>query len=491
MGKRTNTQKNRTHKGGRFIDAGGFGCTFAFPPLPCWDPRGGPATRRSPDQISKLMYQLPAQEAVLKNRMFRHIDPTQKYFISTSDTDRCRPDLGATDPSDQLDKCHLNTSKPVDLLFFEFGGTSLEKLTLSANEYVPFFKSLYNILEGMTLAHSQDIVHHDIKPGNIVTRALPSGKFQTRIIDFDLANDLKSITFTKLAHLDRQYLFYPFEAIFVNRANYTHFFPTGYVSQYKRTQTSNQLRQVLKQWYDIFQGDYVKGFVLGNGQPFSHKRQQQIGFTLYDSIYKPTLSLISTSLKDYLKSIDVYMMGYTLGLVLNKFFNCVMVCEDKAAGVYKIAFKIVTPQGWTYLYTDEVVANGFSQEAQTWFQNLESWVLIPYAQMVEKMTSWDLTKRLTMDEARYRYGQLLLSMEMFFTEDKITQFLEPLGAVKLKAQPVLPDVPSPLEKIQVSPASPNTNRPYQIPPTNLRKIATNLFEGGKRRRKTQKKRGRK
>ena len=314
--------KNRTHKGGRFIDKGGFGCTFAFPPLPCWDPSGGPAVRRSSDQISKLMYQLPAQEAILKNRMFRKIDPTQKHFISTSDTDRCRPDLGATDPSDQLDKCHLNTSKPLDLLFFEFGGTSLEKLTLSAKEYAPFFKSLYNILEGMTLAHANDIVHHDIKPGNIITRALPSGEFQTRVIDFDLANDLKGITLSKLSHLDSQYIFYPFETIFVNPNNERYFFPKARMPGAYLTQMQTQFRQTIKNWYTMFSGDYIKGFVLGNKQPFSESRQQQIGFTDYYTTYEPKLTLLRTNTNVYLKSIDVYMLGYTLGLILNKFFSC-------------------------------------------------------------------------------------------------------------------------------------------------------------------------
>ena len=478
--RKTRKQRNQL-KGGKFLGQGGYGCTFTDPPLPCWDPRGGPPIRRSSDQISKLMLSADAHKAILKNRMFRRIDPTETYFLSASNSDRCKPVLSSPyiNPSDGLDKCHLNPQTPggLELVFFKNGGTDLQKLTLSAKEYAPFFKSLLNVLEGMTIAHANNIAHLDIKPENIVTQPLPTGEFQTRLIDYDFAIDLPNIVPSDLRPFKNQYIFFPFEAIFIDRSTANYYFPQGHFPQSHLQAIQTRFRQVIKQWFGMFQGDYVKGFVLGDKQPFSETRQQQIGFTEYYTTYQPKLSIVHTNYKEYFKLVDVYQVGYTLGLVLNKFFSCLMICENKAAGKYKIAFKVDLPQKVGYIFTDQFVANGFSQEAENWFKILEEWVLIPYAQLVEDMTSWDLTKRISMADAQYRFGQLLIAMDLSFKEDGITNFLAPLGAVKLKAQPALPDIPS-LDMIQVSPASPKVNRPYQIPPTNLRKVQTTLFEGG-------------
>lgn len=482
-------------KGGKFIGKGGYGCSFGYPPLPCWNPRGGLSTRRLSDQISKLMYASEAQQEIVNNRLFRAIDPTQTYFISTTDTDRCRPELGATNPSDQLDKCHLDQTQPLELVFFAYGGIDLDNLTLSAKDYAPFFKSLHNVLEGMTLAHANNIVHHDIKPGNIVTQLLPTGEFQTRLIDYDFAFSLKNITPGDLRHLNSQYVFFPFEALFVDTRTDQYYFPNVTMPTSHLNQIKLQFRQLIRQWYDRFSLDYMKGLVFGNKQPFSDTRQQQIGFTEYYTSYAPTLSVLRTNRPLYLKSVDVYMLGYTLGLILNKFFNCVMMCENKAAGIYKIAFKVKMGHQYGYLFPEQFTANGFSQEIQNWLQTIQDFILIPYAQLVEEMTTWDLTKRITMADAHLKYGQLLLGIEIFFTEDMITKYLVPMGSIQLQAQPVLPDVPSPtdLTRIQVSAVSPKPNRSYQIPPTNLSKIQTNVFQGGrqKRARKTHKNRVRK
>jgi hypothetical protein len=70
------------------------------------------------------MYAPEAQLEINKNSLVRTIDPTQTYFISNDGTSaaRCRPELAATDPSDQLDKCHLDQSQSLELVFFDYGG---------------------------------------------------------------------------------------------------------------------------------------------------------------------------------------------------------------------------------------------------------------------------------------------------------------------------------------------------------------------------------
>lgn len=472
-------QKTLSLKGGRFLGKGGFGCAFTGPPLPCWDPRGGPPIRRSSDQISKLMRISNAQEALFKNQMFRKFDPTQTYFITSSHTDRCKPVLSAPHilPTDELDKCHLNPQKdgPFELLFSEMGGDDLTKLTLESHEYAPFFQSLVNVLRGMALAHTHKIVHLDIKPQNIVSKRLPTGEFQTRLIDYDFSADLQFLTGRgdrNIEQLYRPYLFFPFEAMFMNSTLEQYYFPKGVLPQAKLLQVQADFRQLITHWFSMFSPIYNKGFVLGDKQPFSGSYQRQIGFTDYYTNYAPSLSIFTRDYKQYIQLVDSYMLGFTLGLMLTRFLNCKMMCINYRTGEYAILFRIKTPQHPKYYeLSSGFTQHGYSQELQTWIQELEANLLIPYMRLVETMTNMNVSKRIPVAEAVARYEALLPLFAVYFTKEAIEQYLIPTEIVTIQAQPQLPYVPS---------------------PTDLAMIQTNLFSGGKQRhRKTQKKRGRK
>lgn len=499
MNRMRKTRKTRKQlKGGRFLGEGGYGCTFAEPPLPCWNPRGGVLPRRSSDQISKLMNSSLAQKAIVKNRMFRRIDPTQTYFISASDMDRCRPFLSAPhiQPTDELDRCSLNPADTLELLFFQMGGKDLAEITLTARDYAPFFKSLLHILKGMKLAHTNNIVHLDIKPENIVSHRLPTGEFQTRLIDYDLALDLTMINGRsdhELEALINIYTFWPFETIFIHPRSILHFIPLPQESAYVKQQKQVNLRSRLMKWYTAVGTQFSKGLVIGDGMPFSIARTGQIGSTAYLNDYAPTININDYNYKEYLKKVDIYMLGITLGLLMNRFFNYIMVSKDYKNGIFSVIIKVKTAVGEEYVDVNSLIAKGFSKEIQDWHALVESEIMVFYASMVDLMTCMDVSKRITIEEVVDIYTLFLERFDKYFTEDAITKYLVPLGAIQVDAQPVLPDVPSPtdLAKIKVSPTPSSANRTYQLPQTNLRKIQTNLFKGGKRTRKAHKKRGRK
>jgi serine/threonine protein kinase len=503
MRKTRKQQRSQPLKGGRFLGKGGFGCAFTEPPLPCWDPKGGPPIRRSSDQISKLMRVSHAHEAMMKNQMFRKFDPTQQYFITSSHMDRCKPVLSAAYilPTDELDKCHLNPQKdgPFELLFSEMGGVDLTNITLQSEDYAPFFQSLVNVLRGMAVAHTHGIVHLDIKPQNIVSKRLPTGEFQTRLIDYDFSADLKYLAGRgdrNIEQLYRPYLFFPFDSMFMDPTLEQYYFPQGSsVPHAKLLKIQADFRQLITNWFGMFSPVYTKGFVLGDKHPFSVSYQRQIGFTDYYTNYAPSLAMITTDYKRYIQLVDSYMLGYTLGLMLTRCLNCKMVCMDSTTGYYAIVFKIRTPQHSQYNeLSSNLTHHGYSQDIQNWIQELEANLLLPYMRLVDTMTNMDVAKRIPVAVAVARYEALLPLFDVYFTKEAIEQYLIPTGIVTIQAQPQLPYVPSPtdLAKIQISPIPATTNRTYQIPPTNLRKIRSNLFQGGrkKRARKTHKKRGR-
>lgn len=483
-------------KGGRFLGEGGYGCAFTEPPLPCLKPGGGVFPRRSSDQISKLMYSSSMQTAIQTNRMFRRIDPTQTYFISAGDQDRCKPALSKPylQPSDELDKCSLNPAYPLELLFFEMGGKDLSEITLTARDYAPFFKSLLNILKGMKLAHDNQIVHLDIKPQNIVSRRLPNGEFQTRLIDYDLAIDLTTLrgrNDAALNTLSNVYAFWPFETKLIHPRNALNSIPSPHDSSYEQFQKKDTLNRYLSNWYTNVNPKILKGFVVGDGMPFSLAGIGQLNATTYLNQYAPNLNLTDSTYKEYLKTVDIYMLGITLGIMMNRFFHYLLISKDYNNCVFSIFVKVKTGSIEKYVDVQKLVANGFSKEIQDWHVLIESEITDFYAQLVELMTSMNVSRRSTIDEAIEIYTLFLHLFDTYFTEDAIQTYLVPLGTIQVDAQPALPDIPSPtnLAAIQVNTSSAIPKRTYQIPPTNLRKIRTNVFKGG--RRKTYKKRGRK
>lgn len=50
-----------------------------------------------------------------------------------------------------------------------------------------FVEMMRQTLEGLVAAHDHEMLHRDIKPGNIMVLDLPSGAFQVKILDFGLA----------------------------------------------------------------------------------------------------------------------------------------------------------------------------------------------------------------------------------------------------------------------------------------------------------------
>ena len=523
-------------RGGRFLGEGSFGCTFGYPPLPCMTKDDRPLRRRPSDQISKLMHIPTANKAVVKNEMFRTIDPTQTYFISSTRADRCRPAFGTgvMRLTDELHECHLDKSKEVALMFFQMGGIDLDKITLTARDYAPFFKSLVNLFRGLELAHTNNIVHLDIKPANIVSQRPPGGEFQTRFIDYDFSVNLTKITkrtdkefifntekngFTSATDkdvvyasgdymFDATYVFWPFELKFMNEHTQGKCIPGVYDPLYIRQYKQQNLRNLFGEWYGSFVNNYSKALVNGTMKPFGYDGAPQIGSTLYMKDFLPYLRIDDSTYKEYLKKVDVYMLGMTLGCMINRFFDYLMICEDEATMKYQLYVHVKGGDGRkTYRHVNELEALGFSKEIQDWHVRVQDELMYHYMILVDLMTHMNISKRISIHDATHIYNGILHLFDELFTEDAITNYLLPLGCITVDAQIPLADIqvspappvvrrayqppPTNLRKIQVSPAGAVANRPYQLPPTNIRKINTNLFSGGRRRSKTHKKRGRK
>jgi serine/threonine protein kinase/HEAT repeat protein len=67
-------------------------------------------------------------------------------------------------------------------------GETLEDIIMRGALTLEDFDSLVRqVLEGMSAAHEQGIIHLDLKPGNLMVQRLNTGRFQVKILDFGLA----------------------------------------------------------------------------------------------------------------------------------------------------------------------------------------------------------------------------------------------------------------------------------------------------------------
>ena len=69
--------------------------------------------------------------------------------------------------------------------------------SMAADFFVDFARQC---LEGLAAAHSIGLVHRDIKPGNIMLAALPSGAFQAKLLDFGMAKVMPEPSLQTMDH---------------------------------------------------------------------------------------------------------------------------------------------------------------------------------------------------------------------------------------------------------------------------------------------------
>lgn len=84
----------------------------------------------------------------------------------------------------------LDTDGPEQFVVMEFiNGETLE-VTVRRGALVPedFQQIAAEALDGLNAAHRQGMCHRDIKPTNLMFHWLPDGKWQTKLLDFGLAN---------------------------------------------------------------------------------------------------------------------------------------------------------------------------------------------------------------------------------------------------------------------------------------------------------------
>lgn len=312
-----------------YVAEGTYGCVYR-PPIKCKN-----GIKYPNGKISKLMTRRAAIKEEKEYKLIKNADKKQKYYPGPPI--RCSPD--PVDAKNEMTpgECKLFENDPkinkYNLLIYNDGGHDLKQfieheldnyLAVGSQEQTDkFFLNAYNLFQGIKLFLANDILHHDIKPQNIV---FDSANYRFNYIDFGLIEQKSKLVNGIIAGINHEsfHWSYPLEFGFLHSAkDYDFNKITNFSPLYKdfiKILTDPAYRNQPNKY-----GIKPKSFET----VFTYMEDRVNPFSKEDFIKKVFDGLVFC--KDYntypefveklLKNTDIYSLGFTLNHVLNAFYD--------------------------------------------------------------------------------------------------------------------------------------------------------------------------
>lgn len=347
----------------KVIGEGSYGCVQQ-PSIPC---DTLPSSDFNYDEyVSKLMKNKDAQKELSQFIVIGNYDTNNEYHLGTPVL--CKPEL-TKDVVEDIEKCkYFKKTDIVDnpdefsLLLLKYGGPDLAAFCKDHiknflkknknNKSDHFWLEVQHLLKGLKFFQDNNIVHHDIKPQNILFN-LDNGKLM--FIDFGLMNTFSDIIETSKTNKNKLAVFhwsYPFETGFMNKPIYDYYSNTPSSLSRFRNALVKMIINGDKNVYglplkrpDAYQllFSYIdpKGKQPTNAAQFAHIQDFFKGFDKYVKNY---------TYDDFLdratKSIDTFGLGFSLQFILNCFKNNKAIDNDfytKASSLFGKMYDFNTP----------------------------------------------------------------------------------------------------------------------------------------------------
>jgi serine/threonine protein kinase len=146
--------------------------------------------------VSKLMNANNAEQEFAETRILQPIDPENKYFlypVKICDVEPNNIKLPDGSNIDAVDECLSDNpnifegQNPQDgkLLYSNYAGNQIVKLNVKYNDIKNVFLGLENLLVGLNVLHTNNLVHMDIKYNNVLSLK-KENNFISRFIDFGI-----------------------------------------------------------------------------------------------------------------------------------------------------------------------------------------------------------------------------------------------------------------------------------------------------------------
>jgi serine/threonine protein kinase len=175
----------KRQQGGAKIGRGSFGVVFR-PALPCVG-KGGV---RPVNHVSKVARIQDAEHEYVMGQYLAQIPDMQNYFAFPDEF--CTVDeaaLNYTPTGNGFNGTQFGQLRSINdgtfsMIQLPNAGSDLHSSQkLSAKDFIPFMKSIFNLFRGLDLLHNNNLVHRDIKLQNIATNRNADGTFTTKFID--------------------------------------------------------------------------------------------------------------------------------------------------------------------------------------------------------------------------------------------------------------------------------------------------------------------
>ena len=286
----------------KVIGEGSYGCVHK-PSLKC-------AKKKNiyTKKISKLMEEKDAKREMKEYNIIKKFDKTKKYHLGVPTKCKFKKSLKNLKAMDECTERRFFSSNidNLHLLIMSDGGINLDDYSSIIEKRDPtkenikknflFWKEVSRLLEGLLKLKKSKIIHHDLKPQNIV---YDESKNRLNFIDFGLMTNSKDIIKSSLKSTNKHsalHWSYPFELFFYNKTNF-------YFSS----------RQKNEMYESVYFKEKLKTFLFYTKKETSNKIIDEFAESYRKHIF-PKLKKIKYDkfIKKTIFTIDTYGMGIAL-----------------------------------------------------------------------------------------------------------------------------------------------------------------------------------
>ncbi len=364
---KTKKTKRKTRRGGAIIGKGTYGCVYQ-PALRCAN------SEPADNNVSKLINSkyLSSEKGPEK---LAAINAHQNFFVYPYNDCSFNPVIQTS----YNRPCNV-IKNPVDaqrLLIMKYGGINLENIRIPANGYYKIFKGMSNVFEGINLLHTNGLVHHDIKPRNIVVKE-EGDAYKIRLIDFGFSQSYENLKEHYKADSPLSsayqfpYIYWPFYAFVfgLQRAQIADAaFLIGYDNFYRR-------------WLEMINK-------YGTGIPEDHYFSTPAKFYTHVDYSTENFEKIKTITGNpdayfaFAKNVDIYSLAITLSELFYKMFRVKSIWNNHTKNIEIVVY---SPDDDDFIPYNSNFGNA---TLNAWIGSFVETVAKPFYELILKMTDYN------------------------------------------------------------------------------------------------------
>lgn len=340
-------KKNISH----VIGEGTYGCVHK-PSLTCKKKRVN-----YDNKISKVM---KTKEAVIELNEYKNIakvDEDEQFYLGTPT--KCKLDINERNVY-SMEKCKnsgdfFENIEKMSLLVMEDGGKTIEEFADKMQKMEAtkenkakierFWIEAHRILRGLKVFLDNGIVHHDLKPQNIVYNEHTN---RLNFIDFGLMTSKEHIikkTRKSDYYMAKYHWSYPFEIRFMNKKKYMNF---AKQSEKEKQQYYYDIISGFRAEEDVSSANSMRTFFYFISKPHMTHGEHEILMTIFfEDFYKMLVHELndkenySVFVDKCINTIDIYGTGIALMYVLSRSLH--LMSREMIGELSELFYHMVTP----------------------------------------------------------------------------------------------------------------------------------------------------